>query len=69
MWRIFIYRRISGRNWFNHKTCKTRQNLKKEVCGDCTTVRRREAAGWRASSSFEKSFAGFDSFVQIQLNN
>jgi hypothetical protein len=30
-------------------------------------VRRREAAGWRASPSFEKCFAGFDSFVQIQL--
>jgi hypothetical protein len=31
--------------------------------GDSTTVRRREAAGWRASHSLEKGFVGFVGFV------
>jgi hypothetical protein len=30
-------------------------------------VRRRKAAGWRASPTLETSFAGFESFVQKQL--
>ena len=31
--------------------------------GDCTTVRRREAAGWRASHCLGKGFEGFVGFV------
>ena len=37
--------------------------LKKYVCGDCTTVRRRKAAGWHASHNQENGFAGFVGFV------
>ena len=37
--------------------------LKKYVCGDCTTVRRRKAAGWRAFPTKKTSFDGFVCFV------
>ena len=34
-----------------------------DLCGGCTTVRRREAASWQASPTTKKGFDGFVGFV------